>query len=74
MASTIQSVIDCESNVGQRNLLDGYKEESVLATSINCEDGAIQNIVDEYPEEMPLMIFGFLGSASLKNITLVNKR
>ena len=34
----------------------------------------LQNIIENYPEEMLLHIFGFLDLTSLQNLTLVNKR
>ena len=42
---------------------------------MNCgSDKRVKNIINIYPEELLLKIFGFLDSASVKNLTLVNKR
>lgn len=37
-------------------------------------DVRVKNIFDVYPEELLLKIFGFLDSASVKSVSLVNKR
>lgn len=53
-----------------------------LSMSLSQESSSIisdnnvlaQNNINEYPEELFLKIFSFLDLASLKNLTLVNKR
>lgn len=46
-----------------------------MASLMNCgSDERVKNIIDIYPEELLLKIFGLLDSASVKNLTLVNKR
>ncbi|CAO1434129.1 unnamed protein product [Diamesa tonsa] len=46
-----------------------------MASLMNCEtDVRVKNIFDIYPEELLLKIFGFLDSASVKSVALVNKR
>lgn len=46
-----------------------------MAGVISCDSKMrLRNIVDQFPEEMLLNIFGFLDLKSVKNVISVNKR